>query len=225
MRESKEARAALVLEVLRGLYPASGPHLRHSSPWELLVATMLSAQCTDARVNQVTPELFRRLPGPAAFAAAPLEELEGLIHSTGFFRIKAKRLKAAAEKILRSFRGEVPADMGGLLSLDGVARKTANVVLSGAFGLNEGLAVDTHVARIARRLELSAGAGPDEVERDLLPLFPRAEWGNVNHRLVSFGRDICPARSPRCLEGAPPCPMSAFCPKRGVAKRGLKDAR
>jgi endonuclease-3 len=206
----KEALARRVLAELERLYPRAVPHLAHGSPWELLVATVLSAQCTDARVNQVTPELFRRFPTPSDFAGAAPEELEGLIRSTGFYRNKARHLIAAAKKLVENFKGEVPRSMEGLLTLDGVARKTANIVLSGAFGLNEGLAVDTHVARISGRLGLTLSSSPEAIERDLLPLFPRAEWGRVNHRLVSFGRDICKARSPRCAA----CPLADVCPSR-----------
>jgi endonuclease-3 len=211
----RREQARLALEALRALYPHPGPHLAHRTPWELLVATILSAQCTDARVNQVTPELFRRLPRVEDFAAAAREEVEALIHSTGFYRRKAKNLISAARKILRDFGGEVPGRMEDLLTLDGVARKTANVVLNGAFGLNEGLAVDTHVARIAARLGLTEEKDPLHMERDLLPLFPREEWGNVNHRMVSFGREICKARAPLCRD----CPLLAHCPRRGVEKK------
>jgi endonuclease-3 len=212
--ESRKIRAGLVLEVLRRLYPEPAPHLAFGSPWELLVATVLAAQCTDARVNQVTPGLFKALPDIPAFAAAEQEELEALIHSTGFYRNKAKHLIAAARKILNDFNGRVPDNMRELLTLDGVARKTANVVLCGAFGKNEGLAVDTHVGRIALRLDLSDKGNADFIERSLCALFPREEWGNVNHRLVSFGREYCSARAPLCRS----CPMRGFCP-------GMKEAR
>ena len=214
MPMSKKERAAQTQKALVALYPDTGAHLAHHSPWELLVATVLAAQCTDARVNQVTPALFKRLPTPAHFAEVSQEELEGLIRSTGFYHNKAKHLISAAQKLMNNFGGEVPRTLAELTTLDGVARKTANVVLNGAFGLNEGLAVDTHVGRISLRLGLTASKNPVVVERDLMKLFPRAEWGNVNHRMVSFGRDVCDARCPRC--GV--CPMSAFCPKNGVIK-------
>ncbi|MDR2050224.1 MAG: endonuclease III [Deltaproteobacteria bacterium] len=210
----KSTLAGRVLAELERLYPRAVPHLEHNSPWELLVATVLSAQCTDARVNQVTPGLFRRLPSPLAFAEADQEELEELIRSTGFYRNKARHLIAAARKLVENFNGEVPRNMADLLTLDGVARKTANIVLSGAFGLNEGLAVDTHVARISARLGLTSSSSPQAIERDLLPLFPRPEWGRVNHRMVSFGRDICKARSPRCRI----CPLADICPGREKAE-------
>lgn len=214
MANSKKERADKVLEALRALYPDTGAHLAHHSPWELLVATVLAAQCTDARVNMVTPVLFKRLPGPADFAEVSQEELEKLIRSTGFYHNKAKHLRGAAKKLVERFGGEVPRTMAELVTLDGVARKTANVVLNGAFGINEGLAVDTHVGRISARLGLSAGKNPAAVEQDLMKIFPQDEWGNVNHRMVSFGRDVCDARCPRCSA----CPMSGFCPKIGVKK-------
>ncbi|MDR2503967.1 MAG: endonuclease III [Deltaproteobacteria bacterium] len=205
----KAEMAALVLDVLQSRYPHARPHLAHRSAWELLAATILSAQCTDERVNRITPELFRRLPDPAAFAAAAVEEVEELIRSAGFYHNKARSLIAAAGGIMRDFGGEVPSRMEDLLRLDGVGRKTANVVLSGAFGLNEGLAVDTHVARISRRLGLTAAADAREIEADLLPLFPRREWGGVNHRMVSFGREVCKARKPLCAD----CPLGVPCPR------------
>ena len=217
---SKNETARALLAALKRLYPQSGPHLAHKNAWELLAATILSAQCTDERVNRITPALFRRLRGPAAFAAAAPAELEELIRPTGFYRNKARHLIRTAQKILDDFGGEVPRSMEKLLTLDGVARKTANVVLSGAFGINEGLAVDTHVSRISMRLGLSASKDPKTIELDLLPLFPREEWGGVNHRLVSFGREICKARSPRCLQ--PPetsgqdCPLRTLCPQKSL---------
>lgn len=214
MAMSKKERAVKTQEALAALYPDTGAHLAYHSPWELLVATVLAAQCTDARVNMVTPALFKRLPAPADFAEARLEELEGLIRSTGFYHNKARHLRNAARKLVNNFGGEVPRTLAELTTLDGVARKTANVVLNGAFGINEGLAVDTHVGRISTRLGLTAGKNPVAIERDLMELFPRSEWGNVNHRMVSFGRDVCDARCPRCSS----CPMIAFCPKLGVKK-------
>ncbi|MDR1241318.1 MAG: endonuclease III [Deltaproteobacteria bacterium] len=206
--EARKTRASRTLAVLRLLYPDPAPHLAFRNPWELLVATVLAAQCTDARVNQVTPALFQALPDIPAFAAATQETLEALIHSTGFYRNKARHLIAAAKKILDDFNGFVPDNMRDLLTLDGVARKTANVVLCGAFGKNEGMAVDTHVGRIALRLDLSDRGTPEYIERALCVLFPREEWGNVNHRMVSFGREYCTARAPAC----PSCPMRSFCP-------------
>lgn len=214
MTLSKKQRAAKTLEALINLYPDTGAHLAYRTPWELLVATVLAAQCTDARVNQVTPALFKRLPAPADFATVSQEELEGLIRSTGFYHNKAKHLISAANKLMNNFGGVVPKTIKELTTLDGVARKTANVVLNGAFGINEGLAVDTHVGRISTRLGLTRGKNPEAIEQDLMKLFPQNEWGNVNHRMVSFGRDVCDARCPRC--GI--CPMESFCPRVGVKK-------
>lgn len=222
--KSKNQRAMAVLERLHARYPEPETHLYHNSPWELLVATVLAAQCTDERVNKVTPELFRRWPGPAELAQAEQAELEVVVHSTGFFRNKAKNLIAAARRVMDVYGGEVPRSMAELVTLPGLARKTANVVLWGGFGINEGMAVDTHVKRIAFRLGLTASDNPVTVERDLLPLFPPHEWGNVNHMLVWFGRHVCDARNPLCEQ----CEMVDVCPRcglpgstcRGAAKAG-----
>lgn len=205
-------KADMVLRLLRQRYPAPQTHLVAANPWELLVATVLSAQCTDARVNMVTPELFRRWPTPAALAGATLEDVEACIRSTGFYHNKAKNIVAAARRVTDVYGGEVPRTMEDLCTLGGVARKTANVVLWGAFGLNEGLAVDTHVARIAFRLGLTTGGDPLRTERELTALFPREEWGNVNHRLVWFGRHVCIARTPLC--GG--CEFLPICPRQGL---------
>lgn len=207
-------RAVKVLELLRKRYPHPETHLTHRNAWELLVATVLAAQCTDARVNTVTPALFARWPGPVEMAEAEPEEIETYIRPTGFFRSKAKNLAAAARRVTEVYNGEVPRTMADLITLGGVARKTANVVLFGAYGINEGMAVDTHVSRIAQRLGLTSTRDPVRAEKELLPLFPREEWGNVNHRMVWFGRDVCRARSPQC--GA--CEMAGFCPRVGVDK-------
>ena len=210
----KAARAECVLAALRRRYPNPRPHLNAATPWQLLVATMLSAQCTDARVNAVTPALFARWPGPEAAARADLGELEDAVRSTGFFRMKARNILQTARRVMEVFGGKVPRELAALVTLPGVARKTANVVLWGAFGINEGLAVDTHVARISRRLALTDAQDANRIEQDLLALFPRAEWGDVNHRMVSFGRDICRARAPRCDQ----CELLADCPRRDVDK-------
>jgi endonuclease-3 len=204
-------QAERVLEALSRRYPDPRPHLRARTPWELLAATMLSAQCTDARVNSVTPELFARWPGPRETAGARPEEVEEVIRSTGLFRMKARNLVKTAGRIMEVHAGRVPQSLGELAALPGVARKTANVVLWGAFGINEGLAVDTHVKRIAFRLGLSSARDADKVEADLLVLFPRASWGKVNHGMVSFGRDVCRARAPLCAE----CELRAHCPQGG----------
>ena len=207
---SPEATARQVLAALQQRYPHPRTHLDAQNAWELLVATVLAAQCTDARVNTVTPELFRRWPTPAALAGAPIEELEGVIRPTGFYHSKAKNLLGAARRVCEVFDGQIPQNIEDLITIPGVARKTANVVLFGAFGINEGLAVDTHVKRIAYRLGLTDETDPVPIERDLMKLFPREEWGDVNHRMVWFGREVCDARKPLCES----CEMRPFCPRR-----------
>lgn len=207
--QKRRTQAARVLEALAARYPRPASQLVWKNPWELLVATVLAAQCTDARVNTVTPELFRRWPGPGQLAEASQEELEEVIHSTGFYHNKAKNLLAAAKRVRDDFGGHVPSTLEELITLPGVARKTANVVLFGGFGINEGLAVDTHVKRISHRLGLTTATDPVAVERDLMAVFPREEWGDVNHRMVWFGREVCRARNPDCAA----CPMLTFCPR------------
>lgn len=214
-KKDKQTVATQVVQLLALRYPQPQTHLNAQNSWELLVATVLSAQCTDLRVNMVTPELFRRWPTPQALAKAPLLEVEECIRSTGFFRNKAKNIVGAAQRILSAYAGRVPETMEDLVTLPGVARKTANVVLWTAYGKNEGIAVDTHVNRIALRLGLAKGPGPEMVEKELMQLFPRKEWGNVNHRLVWFGRHVCQAKNPGC----PTCEMESFCPKLGVAAK------
>ncbi len=205
---NRRERAAKVLAGLKARYPEMKAHLNFSNAWELLVATVLSAQCTDQRVNSVTPQLFGRWPTPVLLGRAAPEEVEEIIRSTGFFRNKARNIIEASAIVADKFAGEVPANMEDLLTLPGVARKTANVVLFNAFGLNEGLAVDTHVKRLAKRLDLTGSDNPERVEQDLMAVFPREEWGGVNHRMVSFGRDVCNAKSPLCSR----CEMNSFCP-------------
>ncbi len=209
---SDKDRALRVLARLHARYPEPETHLTHASAWELLVATVLAAQCTDERVNKVTPELFRRWPGPAELAFAGQEELEEVVHSTGFYRNKARNLIVAAQRVMQEYGGTVPRTMAELVTLPGLARKTANVVLWGGFGVNEGMAVDTHVKRIAFRLGFTGSDNPVVVEKDLLPLFPQEEWGNVNHMLVWFGRHVCDARKPACDQ----CEMTDLCPRNGV---------
>jgi len=208
----KKIVADTVLALLARRYPRPSTHLVYKTPWELLAATMLAAQCTDARVNSVTPALFARWPDPAAQALAAPEEVEAYIRPTGFFRSKARHLVGAAGRIMEVYGGAVPQRMEDLTSLPGVARKTANVVLFGAYNINDGIAVDTHVGRIAYRLGLTAANEPLRAERDLMALFVREEWGNLNHRLVWFGRQVCTARNPACVS----CEMAGFCPKIGV---------
>ena len=206
-------RAPIIFTRLRARYPQTVPALDHHNAWELLVATVLAAQCTDARVNMVTPNLFARWAGPAQLAHASQEDLEEVVHSTGFFRNKAKNLIGAAKRVMDVYGGEVPSTLAELITLPGVARKTANIVLSNSFGVHEGIAVDTHVARLSYRLGLTDSDDPVKIERDLMPLFPREQWGEINHMLVYFGREVCPARKPKC----PQCELSDICPKRGVA--------
>ncbi len=191
-------RVAAILQQLDEAYPHAACALDHRSPWELLVATILSAQCTDARVNKVTPELFRSFPTIEAMIAATLEQIEEKIQSTGFFRNKAKSIQGAARKILAEFGGEVPQTLAELITLPGVARKTANVVLGVGFGKAEGVVVDTHVFRIARRLELAQGETPQKVEQELMRLLPRARWIGFSHQVIHHGRQVCLARHPRC---------------------------
>jgi endonuclease-3 len=207
-------RAPLIFSRLRTKYPALVPALDHHNAWELMVATILAAQCTDARVNKVTPGLFARWPGPAEMARASREDVEEMVRSTGFFRNKAKNLIGAAQRIVEHFDGRVPSTMAELTTLPGVARKTANIVLSNSFGIHEGIAVDTHVTRLAYRLGLTDFDDPIKIERDLMPLFARKDWGEINHLLVYHGRDTCAARKPLC----PECVLADICPKRGVAK-------
>jgi len=191
-------RVAVILKGLDEAYPNAECALTHRSPWELLVATILSAQCTDVRVNIVTPELFRRFPSPEAMAKASLPELEELIKSTGFFRNKAKSIQGAARKIIADFNGVVPQTLAELITIPGAARKTANVVLGVCFGKAEGIVVDTHVFRIARRLELAKGDTPEKVEQELMQVIPRNRWIRFSHQIICHGRQMCTARNPKC---------------------------
>lgn len=206
------ARARAILARLREVFPQVAPALEFTSAYELLVATVLAAQCTDARVNLVTPEFFRRWPDPPALSRAPVTEVEEVIHSTGFFRQKAKNLVAAARILTERHDGVVPASMEALTALPGVARKTANIVLSNALGVNEGIAVDTHVKRLSFRLGLTVSDVPTIIEKDLMPLFPRPAWGEINHLLVMHGRETCQARKPKCDR----CVLDDICPKTGL---------
>ena len=198
----------LLIARLREAYPDAACALEHQSPFQLLVATILSAQCTDARVNMVTPGLFARYPDAAAMSRASQKELEEIIRSTGFYRNKAHAIRTASERIEETFGGTVPRSMEELLTLAGVARKTANVVLGVAYGLSEGVVVDTHVHRIARRLGLSTGKNPEEVEQDLMRLLPQEEWIGFSHLLIFHGRRTCVARNPLCAD----CPVVDLCP-------------
>jgi endonuclease-3 len=214
MKELTRAeRAVQVVESLEPLYADLTTGLDFTSPLELLVATILSAQCTDERVNQVTPTLFARYRTPDEYASGEREELEELIHSCGFYRNKAKNIQGMAQALVDRFGGEVPGTMDELTTLPGVARKTANVVLAHAFGRNEGIAVDTHVQRLSGRLGLSAARDPAKIEADLMDLLPREQWGRISDLLIWHGRRICVARSPRCGE----CALAEICPSAGVA--------
>ena len=191
-------RIAAILKALDEAYPDVQCALAHSSPWELLVATILSAQCTDVRVNMVTPELFKRFPTPAAMSKATLPQLEALIRTTGFFRNKAKSIREAARKIVAEFGGKVPQTLAELITIPGAARKTANVVLGVCFGKAEGVVVDTHVFRIAHRLSLAKGDTPQKVEQELMRILPQERWIAFSHQLIHHGREVCIARKPKC---------------------------
>jgi endonuclease-3 len=193
-------RIAKIIAGLQKAYPGATCALVHSNAWELLVATILSAQCTDARVNMVTPRLFRRFPTPAAMAKAPLSEIEEIIRTTGFFRNKAKSISGAAKGVVERFGGKVPQTMDELLTLPGVARKTGNVVLGVAYGIADGIVVDTHVLRLSRRLELTLNTEPKKVEQDLVKIIPKDHWIDFSHELILHGRAICIARKPRCAD-------------------------
>ena len=202
------ARSAEILTRLKAAYPGAHCALDHRNALELVVATVLSAQCTDVRVNMVTPALFAACPSAAHYAQIPLENLEALIQSTGFFRNKAKSLQGLGRALVERHGGEVPRTMAELVQLPGVGRKTANVVLGNAFGLNEGVVVDTHVGRLAGRLRLSRETDPVKVEQDLMPLFPREDWTLLSHLLIDHGRKICNARKPLCAS----CFLADICP-------------
>lgn len=211
----KTRRAPVILDLLAAEHPDAVIALAFRDRWELLVATVLSAQATDVMVNQVTPRLFAQLPGPEAFAAAPVEQIEGLINSLGLFRQKAKNLKATAALLLERHGGEVPGTMEELTALPGVARKTANVILSNGFGRNEGVVVDTHVKRLSRRLRFTKHQDVVKIERDLMRLFPRERWLEVADLLIHHGRRVCDARRPRCED----CVIEPLCPSSQVAGR------
>jgi endonuclease-3 len=200
-------RVSAILEILGRTYPGVRCALHHENAWQLLVATILSAQCTDLRVNMVTPALFKKYPTAAALAKAEPAELEPLIRSTGFFRNKAKSIVGAARKIVQDFDGQVPETMEELLLLPGVARKTANVVLGSWFGKATGIVVDTHVQRISRRLELTTASDPPQIERELMNIIPQAKWIDFSHEVIHHGRALCTARAPKCAE----CPLETLC--------------
>jgi endonuclease-3 len=200
-------RVNAILKGLDEAYPEAVCALTHRSPWELLVATILSAQCTDVRVNMVTPELFKRFPTPTAMSKATLPELEELIRTTGFYHNKAKSLQGAAKAVVERFGGKVPETLAELITIPGAARKTANVVLGVSFGKAEGVVVDTHVFRIARRLELAKGETAQEVERELMRVLPQQRWISFSHQIIHHGRKVCEARKPKCDQ----CNLEQLC--------------
>lgn len=207
-----KARAPEVLERLQKEYPEPYCFLHFESPFQLLVAVILSAQCTDAQVNKVTPVLFAKYPTPDKLAAAPRVSVEKLVYTTGFYREKAKRIQATSQLLVENFGGEVPRSMSDLMTLPGVARKTANVVQSYVFGQSEGICVDTHVKRVAFRLGLTGSDDPVKVEEDLMRIFPTSAYEQVPFYFISHGRAVCDARKPKCSE----CFLSQLCPRRGV---------
>lgn len=215
-----KGRAGWILRTLRAEYPDAHCALDHRTPYELLAATILSAQCTDVRVNMVTPALFTKYPTPADLAAADREELESLIRSTGFFRNKAKSLMGMAAALVERHGGEVPATMAALHVLPGVGRKTANVVLGNAFGINEGVVVDTHVGRLSGLLGLTRHTDPVRIEQDLMALVPQEDWTMVSHWLIHHGRQVCIARRPRCQACvlAPRCPSAQVPAETGAGR-------
>ncbi|MBW7883284.1 MAG: endonuclease III [Caldilineaceae bacterium] len=207
-----QERVEEIIRLLHAAYPEAKCALDHRNPLELLVATILSAQCTDERVNKVTPALFARYPDAKAFAEADRGELEEAIRSTGFYRNKAKSIQEACRRIVTEYDGQVPQTMAELLTLAGVARKTANVVLGTAFSIADGIVVDTHVKRLAQRLELTQQNDPDKIERDLQALVPQDEWIDVAHLLIFHGRQVCDARKPNCAG----CVINHLCPSSSV---------
>jgi endonuclease-3 len=211
-RAGRPRPAAKILEILRKTYPDAHCELNHAGPFQLLVATILSAQCTDVRVNMVTPALFEKYPDAKTLAAAKQEDVEELIRSTGFFRNKAKNLIAAAKAIAQQHHGEVPRDLETLTNLPGVGRKTANVVLGNAYGIESGIVVDTHVARLSQRLGLTKHKDPVKIEKDLIKVIPQDAWTLWSHLLIWHGRRRCMARKPDC----PHCELRTLCPSASL---------
>ena len=207
-----EKRIGEILKLLKKAYPDARCSLNYTTPFELLIATILSAQCTDARVNQVTKDLFRKYPAPKNYLNVPEEELQNDIRTTGFFRNKTKSIRGTSKKVMEEFGGEVPAWMEQLLTLPGVARKTANVVLGNAYHITSGVVVDTHVSRVSQRLGLTKETQAEKIEQDLMKLLPAEEWTGFSHRLIIHGRRVCHARKPAC--GA--CSLARDCPAYGT---------
>ena len=204
-------RRKRILKKLNAAYPQVGCTLDHFNPFQLLIATILSAQCTDKRVNEVTPGLFKRFKTPDDFLRAGIPEIEDAIRSTGFYHNKAKNIYALCKRLKEDFHSKVPCTIDELVNLPGVGRKTANVVLGNAFGIVEGIVVDTHVGRISRKLGLTEATDPEKVERDLVSFVPKKEWVDFSHRLITHGRQICRARRPLCEK----CPLASDCPSAG----------
>ncbi|MBI4224924.1 MAG: endonuclease III [Candidatus Sungbacteria bacterium] len=222
----KQDRTDKIFSLLKKTYPDAGMILRFSNPWELLVAVILSAQCTDKKVNEVTEKLFQKYRTLDAYvragtSTAGRKEFEHMIHSTGFYRAKAKHILATAKLVKENFNGKIPKTMEELLTLRGVARKTANVVLGNAYGVVEGIAVDTHVARLSQRLELSAAHDPKKIERDLMELLPKKNWFRSTYLLIDHGRKICTAKDPRCDL----CPLQKICPSAFQFPRFEKNVK
>ncbi|RMF97770.1 MAG: endonuclease III [Candidatus Schekmanbacteria bacterium] len=212
MADNKEKkRVEKIIEILDKTYPQAKCALNHKNPYQLLVATILSAQCTDKRVNMVTKDLFKKYPTIKDIAEANQKEFEEDIRTTGFFRNKAKNIIAASKMIIEKFNGKVPKTMDELLTLPGVARKTANIVLNSGYGITVGIAVDTHVKRLSQRLGLTKETNPDKIEKDLMNIIPKEKWGDLNHQLIEHGRQICFARNPKCEN----CTLSTVCPSAG----------
>lgn len=212
MIADKPVRTNEIIRRLRKAYPDAHCALNHTTPFELLIATILSAQCTDERVNLVTADLFRKYRGPTDYLNIAQDVLEKDIHSTGFFRNKAKNIQAACKRLIDEFEGEIPQTMDDLLTLGGVARKTANVVLGNAFGIASGVVVDTHVSRLSKRLGLTENENAEKIERDLAELVPKKHWVMFPHWLITHGRNVCNARKPKCAE----CVLADICPSRNV---------
>lgn len=210
--DDRKQRALKIARQLAKTYGNAECALKHDSPFQLLAATILSAQCTDERVNLVTPTLFAKYPTPAALAASKQADVEKIVQSTGFFRAKAANLRGMAQALVEQFGGELPRTLDEMVALPGVGRKTANVVLGTAFGLPTGVVVDTHVKRLTRLLGLTKNLDPVKIEHDLAALLPKSEWINFSHRLIHHGRQICNARKPNC----PECPLLKLCPRVGL---------
>lgn len=210
--DDKKKHARKIVRALARTYPDVKCALDHETPFQLLAATILSAQCTDERVNMVTPQLFAKFPTPQKLADSKQSDVEEIIRSTGFFRAKATNLRKMARKLVDEFDGELPDNLADLITLAGVGRKTANVVLGTSFGIASGVVVDTHVKRICRLLGLTESSNPEQIERDLIAVLPKREWINFSHRLIHHGRQICIARRPKCLE----CPLLKVCCRVGL---------